>query len=326
MSKELILVDNETDLSNAAEDLEALNLSAFGYLGNSKAENTKKAYESDWRDFQNWCLKFNLISLPATAHTINLYLSSLALSGIKVATIQRRVSALVKAHEYAKYENPVDITVRDTVAGIRREHGSKETGKKPILVEMIKQMINQVPENNKGIRDKSLLLLGFAGAFRRSELTALDVEDIQESSGGLIVQIKKSKTDQEGEGELIGIPYGSQPLTCPVQAYLNWLKISGIQNGPIFRKVNRHGQIGINRLSDRAVADVIKLYIRKCGFDADDFSGHSLRSGLATSAAMAGKNEREIMGQTRHTSEKMVRKYIRMGTLFHENAAKDIGL
>lgn len=186
-------------------------------------------------------------------------------------------------------------------------------------------MLDTLPDSLRGIRDKALLLLGFAGAFRRSELVQLQVADIEECREGLKVTLRRSKTDQEGEGMVKAIPFGSNEDTCPVRAYQVWLAAAGIAEGVVFRSVSRHGTIGAP-LSDKDVARAVKKAADAAGLDAGKFSGHSLRAGLATSAAAAGVSERIIMQQTGHKSERMVRKYIREGNLFRENAVSAIGL
>ncbi len=189
------------------------------------------------------------------------------------------------------------------------------------MVSELKAMLQALPEGLLGVRDRALLLVGFAGAFRRSELVSLDVADLSFTSDGLEVTLKRSKTDQEGQGRRIGIPFGSSPHTCPVRSLRAWLDGAGIADGPVFRDVSRRGRVGAVRLSDKAVARLVKRAARAAGLDPARFSGHSLRAGLATSAAKAGKTERAIMAQTGHKSEKMVRRYIRDASLFAENAA-----
>ena len=186
-------------------------------------------------------------------------------------------------------------------------------------------MVATLPDNLLGLRDRALLLIGFAGAFRRSELVSLDVEDVEECAEGLRVTLRRSKTDQEGAGEVKGIPYGRKLETCPVRALRAWLEAAGITAGPIFRSVNRHGQVQPGRLSDKAVALVVKRAAEAAGFDATRYAGHSLRTGLTTSAAAAGVQERDIMRQTGHRSVNMVRRYIREGELFRSNAAAQVG-
>jgi integrase len=190
----------------------------------------------------------------------------------------------------------------------------------------LRRMIAQLPETLIGVRDRAILLVGFAGAFRRSELVALNHDDVEFTRDGLVISIRRSKTDQEGAGRKIGIPYGSNPATCPVRSLQDWIECGDIKEGPLFRPINRHGQIAGRRLSGEAVAEIVKRYATKAGMNANQFAGHSLRSGLATSSAAAGASERAIMNQTGHRSVMTVRRYIRDGNLFRENAAAVVGL
>lgn len=293
---------------------------------NAKSENTLKSYRNDWEHFQRWCQQFQLNSLPTNEETYALYLSSLAINGYKASTIQRRMSAISVAHSVAGFESPTTSKIKIVWAGIKRSIGTSEVGKSPIVIDTLKKMLDTLPSSLIGTRDRALLIIGFAGALRRSELVSLNVSDIKITKEGLIINLRNSKTDQEGRGTPIGIPAGDFESSCPVRSYLAWIEESGIENGPVFRAINRHGQISVNRLSDRSVALIVKRYIAAAGMPESDYSGHSLRSGLATTAAMLGKSERAIMEQTRHTSTTMVRRYIRMGSLFNENAAADIGL
>jgi integrase len=187
-------------------------------------------------------------------------------------------------------------------------------------------MIATLPDNLLGQRDACLLLLGFASATRRSELVALDVADVADTNDGLVVTVRRSKTDQEGAGREIGIPYGANPATCPVRAFRAWLEVSEITEGPLFRPINRHGQLGETRLSDQSVAAVVKRTAEAAGLDPKLVAGHSLRSGMATSAARAGATEVEIMNQTGHKSLPVLRRYVRRGSLFNGNAAGKLGL
>jgi integrase len=185
----------------------------------------------------------------------------------------------------------------------------------------LRAMVGELGDDLLDTRNLALLLLGFAGAFRRSELVGLNVKDVEFTCDGLIITVERSKTDQEGRGSKIGIPYGGSPLTCPVRALRSWLTAANISEGPVFRGVGRWNQVGRRRLNDRAVARVVKKYTSLIGLDSSRYSGHSLRSGFATSAAKAGKSERSIMNQTGHRSVAMVRRYIRQGSLFNDNAA-----
>ncbi len=198
--------------------------------------------------------------------------------------------------------------------------------KKPVLVGDLKEILKLVPDSLLGKRDRALLLLGFTGAFRRSELVSLDVEDLEEQRDGMVLHIRRSKTDQEGQGRKLGIPQGADESTCPIRALQQWRTAAGLSSGPLFVGVNRHGTVLAKRLSGEGVAIVIKRYIEKLGYDPAQFAGHSLRAGLATSAAAAGKSERAIMNQTGHRSVTTVRRYIRDGNLFRENAADGLGL
>jgi len=253
---------------------------------------------------------------------------------LKASTLQRRLSAISQAHQVAGLETPTrNAMVMLVWAGIRRTHGSAQEGKAPALVEDLRTMVAAMAPRRRGqpwqlleLRDRALLLLGFAGAFRRSELVALDVEDLAFSRAGLAVHLRRSKTDQEGEGRRIGIPRGQQPETCPVAALQAYLKAADIETGAVFRGTN-HGRIQQSRLSDQSVALVVKRRAEAVGLDPEQLAGHSLRAGLATSAAAAGASERSIMAQTGHRSVTMVRRYIREGELFHPgNAASVAGL
>ena len=178
----------------------------------------------------------------------------------------------------------------------------------------------------KGQRDRALLLVGFAGAFRRSELVGIDVEHIEFVVEGMVILLSKSKTDQEGAGRKVGIPFGHNAATCPVGALTTWLEAAGIDSGPVFRPVGRGGNVGAGRLANRSVALLVKHYVETIGRDPRAFAGHSLRAGHATAAALAGVEERDIMRQTGHRSTAMLRRYIRDGSLFRSNSAAGLGL
>lgn len=299
---------------------------AKDYTQQSKAANTTRSYRADWEDFTAWCRARSLSALPADPRTVALYLTDLA-DRRRTSTLQRRLSAISQAHQAAGYDSPTTgYVVRTVWAGIRRAKGTYQEGKDPILVEDLRKMVEALPDTLTGKRDRALLLVGFAGAFRRSELVAIDREDIQTVPQGMVIHLRRSKTDQEGRGEKVAIPRGSRLETCPVRALEGWLSESGISLGPVFRPINRHGQVRDRRLTDRSVALIVKKAVKAIGLDPTRFSGHSLRAGIATSAAMAGKDERTIMKQTRHKSTNMVRRYIRDGELFNENAASNIGL
>lgn len=274
-----------------------------------------------WRAFENWCAEKSLSALPADPGTVALCLSALADGRRRLATIQKALAAIVEAQRAAGFPSPrEDARVREVLRGIRRRLGIAPTQKAPVLPGELRAMVRTRPDTLQGLRDRALLLLGFAGAFRRSELVALDVADVEWSEDRLAVTLRRSKTDQEGEGWKVGIPFGSAPEYCPVRTVRAWLDAGGISEGPLFRPV-KGSAVGAARLSDKAVARLVRRAARDAGLDPSRLSGHSLRAGLATSAAKAGKSERAIMKQTGHKSAQMVRRYIRDSELFTDNAA-----
>ena len=293
------------------------------FLAASKAARTVRAYRSDLRHFEAWCEDRPCQSLPAAPETVADYIAALAEAGMASATVTRRLSAISQAHKMAGFESPTQTQlVRMTAAGIRRKLGIAPRQARPILVVDLRAMLASVPDDLRGLRDRALLLVGFAGGMRRSELVGLDVADVMEEKEGLRLNIRRSKTDQEGLGREIGIVRGRHPLTDAVAALSEWVEAAGIEEGPIFREVDRGDRVGSERLSDRAVARIVKGAAGRVGIDPATVSGHSLRSGLATSAAAAGAPERAIMRTTGHRSEAMVRKYIRAGSVFTDSASR----
>jgi integrase len=267
-----------------------------------------------------------MTALPATPQTVAAYLASLAASH-KPATLSRRLAAINAAHELANHPSPTGTSlVSLTLSGIKRKVGTRQRQVRPVMTEDLRKVVGNMEGDLVGTRDKALLLVGFAAALRRSELVALEVKDVDWVDGGVVVTIRKSKTDQEGRGQEIGIPYGATPQTCPVVALRSWLVASGIEEGALFRKVDQWGNVGLNALHPGTVADVVKRHVAVLGLDPAQFAGHSLRAGLATSAAEGGANEIQIMAQTRHKSSAMVKRYIRRGNLFRSNAASLAGL
>jgi len=295
-------------------------------LRQSLASNTRRAYASDWRDFSSWCQTHHRVPLPALPETVSLYLTALS-EARKVSTLTRRISAISQAHQVAGFDSPTQAPlVRQLMKGIRRALGTSQIGKSPVTVEHLRAITAAFdPERVLDTRDRTLLLVGFAGAFRRSELVGLNIEDLEFNDNGLVVHLRRSKTDPEGQGRRVGIPYGSTLATCPVRALKTWLEILQVAEGPLFRAVNRHGRIHKTRLTAQSVALVVKRLTTQAGIPGD-YAGHSLRAGLATAAAAAGVPERAIMAQTGHRSLATLRRYIREGSLFLENAAAKVGL
>jgi integrase len=216
--------------------------------------------------------------------------------------------------------------VKNTLKGIKRTLGTAALQKAPALTDDIRAMVGMADSGLIGLRDRALILLGFAGAFRRSEVVGLDIEDCSFGKDGLTVTLRRSKTDQDGQGRKIGIPYGSNPDTCPVRVLQAWVEQAALASGPVFHSINRHGRVHARRLSPADVARIVKKLAESAGLDAAKYAGHSLRAGHATSAANAGASERSIMNQTGHRSVQMVRRYIRDGSLFRENSAGKLGL
>lgn len=296
------------------------------YIRASKAESTLRGYESDWRDFCAWCEAHGVCSVPATAETVATYIAE-STHRLKVGSIQRRLNAIAEAHKAVGLESPThQAIVKNTMKGIRRTLGTAASQKAPALTDDIRAMVDATDAGIIGARDRALILLGFAGAFRRSELVGLDVEDCAFGKDGLTVTLRRSKTDQQGAGRKIGIPYGSNPETCPVRVLQAWIEQAGITTGPLFRPISRHAKVQPGRLSGIDVARVVKKLAQRASLDAAKYAGHSLRAGHATSAAIAGASERSIMQQTGHRSVQMVRRYIRDGNLFRENSAGKLGL
>jgi site-specific recombinase XerD len=323
MSDELVIITTKGDGAIASSHSFTL---AREFACQSKAVNTLRGYRADWSDFCQWCESRNLCPLPASPDCVAGYIAECA-QRLNVGSIQRRLNAIAEAHKAMELESPTHSTpVRNTLKGIRRALGTASGQKTAALTDDIRAMVEASDTGMIGARDRALILLGFAGAFRRSELMGLDVQDCTFGRDGLTVILCRSKTDQDGQGRKLGIPYGSNPETCPVRVVQAWLELSGITAGALFRSVTRHGSIQDKRLSGVDVARIVKKLATRAGLDAARYAGHSLRAGHATSAAIAGASERSIMAQTGHRSVQMVRRYIRDGSLFRENSAGKLGL
>jgi integrase len=296
------------------------------FIRASKAPNTIRGYKSDWRAFCAWCEPRGLVPLPASPETVAAFIADCA-GRLKVGSIQRRLNAIAEAHKAVSLESPTrNPVVLNTAKGIRRVYGTAPVQKAAALIDDIRAMVGATDAGIIGVRDRGILVLGFAGAFRRSELIGLHVSDCAFSRDGLTITLRRSKTDQEGQGRKVGIPYGSNPTTCPVRAVQDWIGQAGISDGLLFRTIHRHGRVQNHGLLGNDIARIIKKLARRTGLDASKYAGHSLRSGHATAAAIGGAQERSIMQQTGHRSVQMVRRYIRDGNLFRENSAGKLGL
>ena len=297
---------------------------ARDFAAASLSARTRHLYRRSFDAFVAWCDERNLPALPATPGAVMLYLSWRADSGRKVPTIEVDLAAICEAHRAVGFLSPREHPrVREVLRGIRRTVGVAPKEKAPAAVPELKAMLATLGEGLAGLRDRALLLVGFTGALRRSELVSLDVADVEPTEEGAVVLLRRSKTDQEGEGQKVALPFASSPELCAVRSLQAWLEASGISEGAIFRSVNRHGQVRA-RLDGHAVALIVKRAALKAGLDAGAFSGHSLRAGFVTAAAREGRLERKIMDQTRHKSVVMVRRYIREADIFRENAAKGL--
>ena len=304
---------------------------AHGLAVQSRAESTLTTYRRRWLAFVQWCEPHGLSPLPAAPTTVAGWVAD---CGKSISTIRVTLSAIVAAHRIAQYDDPTKHeVVRAVLRGLRREQGTAQKQVAPILTEPLRKMIEATPDTPLGHRDRAMLLIGFAGAFRRSEVAALRLDHLDWRPEGLVVTLHRSKTDQDGEGRRVGIPYGSDPATCPVRVLRSWLAWMGEQarqRAPVapetlFPAVTPTGCLGAP-LSGHAVAQVVKRAAARAGLDPATVSGHSLRAGFATQAAMSGASERSIARQTGHRNLQTLRKYIREGTLFRENAATKLGL
>ncbi len=284
------------------------------FLYASLANNTRRAYRADLAHFLAWGGR-----IPSEPEAVATYLAEWA-GRLSVASLARRVVSISRAHTSQGLKSPTrSDLVTGTLKGIRRTYGVAQHQATPILREDLLAMVADL-SGTKGIRDRALLLLGFAGAFRRSELVSLDVEDLEFVDRGLLVTLRRSKTDQEGEGRKLAVPFARGSM-CPVAATKAWLERGGITEGPIFRCFSSHGDISPDRLSDSAVALIVKQRVRQIGLDPRKYSGHSLRAGLITSAARLGVSVWKIKAQSGHRSEAMVSRYVRDEDLFANNAA-----
>ena len=294
--------------------------------GRARSDSTRKAYASDWSHFVAFCDTVNLNPLPALPGTVALYLDELDEQGFKVATMQRRMSAISVQHKAAGYLPPTaHPDVCDTWEGIRRdraEQGRVSESKTAAVGPVLRQFLESIDTDTlQGKRDRAVLLVGFFGAFRRSELVALNVEDVEFTDAGATVKVRRSKTDQKGEGAYKAIPRRSGE-TCPVAALVEWIASDGIESGAIFRSIRKGGSVvNDRRLSGRDVARTVKRAADRAGLDSAAFSGHSLRSGFATTAAHAGASDRSIMVQTGHKSRAMVDRYVQAARVWEDNAA-----
>ena len=303
-------------MNEIVNDIKSLEIETLNNLKNSKSHNTLRAYESDYKDFSAFCAKNNFSSLPADPKILSLYLTNLSKTS-KFSTLKRRIASISVIHKlkghYVDTKHPI---IMENLLGIKRRKGSNQKAKKPILINDLRAIIDVINQSNdkeiRKLRDKALILVGFAGGFRRSELVALDFEDVEFVREGVKIFVRRSKTDQSGEGMTKAIPSFDNAIYCPVVSLQNW----------IYELKNKKGKIF--SISDKSVALIIKKYANLAGLDGSKYAGHSLRSGFATSTAESGAEERNIMAMTGHKTTQMVRRYIQEANLFKNNALNKI--
>jgi len=303
-------------MNDLITDIKNLELETIKNLRNSKSANTLRAYQSDYNDFSLFCSKNGFQAMPTQPKILALYITHLS-SYSKYSTLKRRLASISILHKtkghYIDTKHPI---IMENLMGIKRANGSNQKGKKPLLINDLKMLIDAIHQSNekdeRKIRDKALVLIGFSGGFRRSELVDIEYEDLEFVSEGVKIFVKRSKTDQSGEGMTKAIPYFDNEKFCPVIALKNWIEIFDLKKGRIFN------------ISDKSVALIIKKYANYAGLDSHRYAGHSLRSGFATSTAESGAEERSIMAMTGHKSTEMVRRYIKEANLFKNNALNKI--
>ena len=317
-------------MSEIVTNIKKLHEDTLNNLKLSKADNTLRAYKSDFKDFGAFCAKHGFNSMPTEPKVVSLYLTHLSANS-KISTLKRRLVSIGVVHKlkghYLDTKHPAII---ENLMGIKRKKGSIQTGKKPILISHLKQIINVIEEQKiekiKKLRNKALILVGFSGGFRRTELVSIDYEDLDFVEEGVKITLRKSKTDQFGEGQIKGLPYFTNEKYCPVTSLKNWIYLSKIKTGPIFRRFAKGSILTGHRLTDQSVVLIIKECLKLAGIENQNYSGHSLRSGFATVAAESGADERSIMTMTGHKTTQMVRRYIRDANLFNNNALNKIKL
>ena len=315
-------------MNELTTDLKLLHEETLNNLKSSKANNTLRAYKSDFKNFVTFCAKHSLNSLPAEPKVVSLYLTHLS-KYLKISTLRRRLVSIGMVHKLKGYyldtKHPIIV---ENLMGIRRVKGSIQKGKKPLLINHLKSIINVINEKKideiKKLRDKSIILIGFSGGFRRTELISINYEDLEFVPEGLKISITRSKTDQFGEGMIKGMPYFPNEIYCPIVNLKKWIEVSKIKSGPIFRRFAKGSALTDKRLTDQSVVLLMKEYLNLAGIENKNFAGHSLRSGFATVAAESGADERSIMAMTGHKTTQMVRRYIKEANLFKNNALNNI--
>ena len=316
-------------MNDIITDIKSLQEETILNLQNSKANNTVRAYKSDFKDFGIFCSQNGFKSLPTDPKIVSFYLTHLSIKDAKMSTLKRRLVSIGVIHRLKGYYlDTKHPSIIENIMGIKRRKGSIQKSKKPILISSLIKIINVIDEQTKKelkkIRDRTIILIGFSGGFRRNEIVSLNYDDLDFVPEGLKINLRRSKTDQFGEGFTKALPYFDNSKYCPVVSLKKWIEFSKITSGPVFRKFVKGPNLSEKRLTDQTVALLIKEYLQLAGIDSKNYSGHSLRSGFATSAAESGAEERSIMAMTGHKSTEMVRRYIKEANLFKNNALNKI--
>ncbi len=295
------------------------------YYSNCRAKTTLEGYKSDLKQYARFIEANGLQGYENSIETVAMYIVDLSLK-YKVNTITRHVAALTYHYKEKEIENPLEnVKIKKIMQGIKRDKGVAVKQMKPLLTNDLLKIIYSMPEGKlKSIRDKAILLIGFAGAFRRSELAGLNIDDLEFTEEGVKINLRKSKTDQEGKGYIKAIAYGSNQITCPVIALQEWIEAAQIKGGALFYSMDRHGNIK-QRIKPQGIALVVKEHASEAGFNADDYAGHSLRAGFATQASQSGASDHQIKKQGNWKSS-VYHQYIRSGQLFQDNASNKLGL
>jgi integrase len=329
VTAEPLLDEEEVPLAVLTADtvaaIEQLRSDARAAAEASRAPSSERAYAADWRDFCAFVARIGRQRLPAEAETVALHVADLTRRGRRPATIARKLAAIGVYHRSMDHPTPTDHdVVRAVVRGTRRQLGIAQPQKTALEIDALRSVVLAIPEDLRGLRDRALLLVGWTAALRRSELVALEVGDLSFEPEGVVLTIRRSKTDREGAGATVAVPLGEEEETCPVGALRRWLEEAAVSEGRVFRRIDRHGNLG-PALSDRALAEIVAARAAAAGLEGD-FAGHSLRAGFATAAARAGRSEAAIMRHGRWKSVQIARRYIRQGARWDDNPAADLGL
>lgn len=308
------------------DELEKLDQSSRKYAASARAASTRRAYQSAWTQFSKWCHSLGVERLPATPPVVRLYIAKLADEDYATTTISRRLTTIRQAHEVQGLADPtISPEVRQTWKGIRRELGTATQPKMALLLDDIRSMSRALPDDTKGMRDRALILVGWVGALRRSEIAALDVGDVAFENSYAVLHLGRSKTDQEGAGAYVKLTAGVEALTCPVRSLKTWLDEADIDGGPLFRGVDRWGNVLDGRISESTIARAIKSSATTIGIDPAQVAGHSLRRGHVTQAARNGARKSTIRNQTRHSSDRMVETYTEALDIVADSSADHLG-